>query len=203
MNTNSKITLSDEEQQLVNNAGWILTKRAIIDKVVVLLGQVSEAQQSMLNAEKEWLPAEVSGSSPKISKGENYQGLPYVMLDYPRCFGNENMFAVRTMFWWGNFFSITLLLSGEYKRRYQQLISSRLKKASSGIYIGINKSPWQHHFENDNYVLVEALKTGELELLSVKQDFLKLATRFPLHQWDDVSGLLHKSFEEMIGLMKD
>lgn len=203
MNTNSKLMLSDEEQQLVNNAGWILTKRAIIDKVVVLLGEVSEAQRLVLDAEKGWLPAVVSGSSPKISKGENYQGLPYVMLDYPRCFNDENIFAVRTMFWWGNFFSVTLLLSGEYKRTYQQRIGSRLKKASSGMYIGINKSPWQHHFEDDNYVAAETLKPGAIEKLFAKQDFLKLAVRIPLHQWNDVNVFIHKSFEEMIGLMKD
>ena len=51
-------------------------------------------------------------STPKIAKGENYLQLPYVLLDYPRCFDKENIFAIRTMFWWGNFFSITLHLSG-------------------------------------------------------------------------------------------
>jgi len=33
MNTFSKLTLSDDEQQLVTNTGWILTKRKIIDTV--------------------------------------------------------------------------------------------------------------------------------------------------------------------------
>ena len=64
------------------------------------------------------LPEEVLIQSPKISRGENYNGLPYVMLDYPRCFGKEDVFAMRTMFWWGNFFSITWHLKGKYSKEY-------------------------------------------------------------------------------------
>ena len=68
------------------------------------------------------LPAEVAEISPKISKGENYNGLPYVMFDYPRFFTKENVFAVRTFFWWANYFSVTLHLKGEYKEMFAETI---------------------------------------------------------------------------------
>ena len=32
----------------------------------------------------------------------------------PAVFSKENIFAIRTMFWWGNFFSISLHVSGKY-----------------------------------------------------------------------------------------
>ncbi len=34
------------------------------------------------------------------------------MLDYPRAFGRDSIFACRTFFWWGRFFSLTLHLAG-------------------------------------------------------------------------------------------
>ena len=120
MNSFSKILLSADELQLVNNTDWILTKRKIMHKVTGLLGDISEHQKLMVENESNWLPGEVVQSTPKIAKGENYLQLPYMLLDYPRCFNDGNIFAVRTMFWWGNFFSITLHLSGTYKKTFQQ-----------------------------------------------------------------------------------
>ena len=32
------------------------------------------------------LPGDIAAIAPKIARGENYLGLPYVMLDYPRYF---------------------------------------------------------------------------------------------------------------------
>ena len=63
-------------------------------------------------------------ASAKISKGEN-MGLPWVMLDYPRLFGQEDVLAIRTMFWWGHCFSVTLHLKGRYYGAYLPLLRER------------------------------------------------------------------------------
>ena len=99
MNIDSKIMLSDDELQLVTNTQWILTKRTIMNKVNALLGDVAAHQQQAIENEKAWLPSAVVLSAPKIARGENYLQLPYLLLDYPRCFDAANIFAVRTMFW--------------------------------------------------------------------------------------------------------
>src|SRR5712671_4795594 len=111
----AKIRLSQAEMELVNNADLILTKNAILKKAYRLLGNLQVEQQKYIMLHPSGLPAKVSASTFKISKGENYKELPYLVLDYPRLFEQENIFAVRTMFWWGNFFSITLHLSGRHK----------------------------------------------------------------------------------------
>src|SRR5688500_20050079 len=111
----AKIQLSQEELVLVQNADWLLTKNRIIGKVYEMFGMLVADVQMMPEKNSVLLP-EIFAASPKISKGENYMGLPYVMLDYPRCFGKSDTFAIRTMFWWGNFFSVTLHLKGRYKK---------------------------------------------------------------------------------------
>src|SRR5664279_575656 len=101
----AKIKLSEDELLLVQNAGIILTKNAIMQKAVSLFSLLAEGMKT--ESENAQLPVEVMVAMPKISKGEHYKGLPYVVLDYPRLFTQENIFAIRTLFWWGNYFSIT------------------------------------------------------------------------------------------------
>src|SRR5688572_30593643 len=111
MQSPAKIQLSTLELELVNNTEWILTKNGIIEKVKKLLHDIQMAQHEVLIAAQDQLPAEVLMPSPKISRGENYKGLPYLILDNPRFFDKQDIFAIRTMFWWGHFFSITLHVS--------------------------------------------------------------------------------------------
>lgn len=203
MNNFSKLMLSDEEQQLVNNSGWILTKRVIIDKVHQLLGDVLVTQKATVHNAKNLLPAAVILSEAKISKGENYLQLPFLILDYPRCFDAENIFAVRTMFWWGNFFSITIHLSGIYKLLYQDNLISAYDNLKSGeFYLCINESQWHHHFEEDNYKAVDKLTQQETETIIRQKQFIKLAVKFPLHQWNEIPALLEKKYTEIIDMLK-
>lgn len=203
MNIDPKLMLSDEEQQLVNNTHWILTKRVILDKVERLLGDLSDQQKGIIKNEKNWLPQEVCMSSAKISKGENYLQLPYLILDNPRCFDATNIFAVRTMFWWGNFFSVTLHLSGTYKALYQERIYERLRGNKQDIFICINENQWQHHFEGDNYLSIKQVSPVYLQGLIYEKQFLKLAIKFPLQPWDTIPALLQEGFREIITMLKD
>jgi hypothetical protein len=202
MNDVSKLMISDDELQLVCSTAWILTKRKIIDKINLLLGEISEQQKLIIEKEKNWLPDAVVQSTPKIARGENYLQLPYLLLDYPRCFEGENIFAVRTMFWWGNFFSITLHLSGMHKQMFQQNLIENIKYFKQDIFICINENQWQHHFEADNYVAVNKLSKDELERTLEEKHFIKLAVKFPLQSWTAIPAMLDESFAEIIKMLK-
>ena len=203
MNDISKLNLSDEELQLVNNSDWILTKRIIIDKVYRLFGNLAETIKTTVEEESNWLPAEVLQSTPKISKGENYLQLPYVLLDYPRCFDTENVFAVRTMFWWGNFFSMTLQLSGTYKKMFvENICNNKEILTERNFFVCTNEDQWQHYFEEDNYCSVNQLTEKEFKQIIMQRQFVKLAVKFNLQQWKGMSGLLEKSFADIMRLIK-
>ena len=100
-------------------------------------------------------------SEPKISRGENYKGLPWVMLDYPRVFGKEDVFAIRTMFWWGHAFSVTLHLKGEWKRLFLPVIIDRKDAfAAAGFQWGVMEDEWEHGHTGDNYRPMGELEDG-------------------------------------------
>lgn len=199
----AKIRLSATELELITNADWILTKNAILQKVKNILEALQAEQQDYLAKEKINFPAEFIAPLPKISKGENYKGLPYLVLDHPRYFDKENVFAIRTLFWWGNFFSITLHLSGHCKELFQQqLINAYSVFADSDFFLCINDDQWEHHFEKDNYTPVKEITSREFEQLLSKKPFIKLAQKYPLQQWDEIPHLLFTEFRKTMEIVK-
>lgn len=196
----AKIRLSAKEAELVLNADWILTKNEILKKAKHLLEALMEEQQKFIRSCKH-LPAEIVAIPAKISKGENYKGLPYLVLDHPRHFDKENIFAIRTMFWWGNFFSITLHLSGQYKKNYEQKISSSYPVLKEqGIYCCVNDDQWEHHFEKENYIIVNELPDTAFRKIISESSFIKLAKRISLQEWDKAPQKLLSDFGLFIKL---
>ncbi len=203
MTAQSKLILSDGEMQLVTNTDWILTKRKIIDKVQLLFGQLAEVMQEIVSGEQEYLTADIVSSAPKIAKGENYLHLPYVLLDYPRCFDKENVFAIRTMFWWGNFFSCTLHLSGNYKTMFLQALEKNIAAMQqNNFYICVNTNEWEHHFESGNYIAASTLTEGAIKAILSQQHFIKVAAKFSLYQWNEMDVVLQKSFSDAVRLLQ-
>jgi hypothetical protein len=204
MNKETKITLSAKEQELVCNTDWILTKHRIIQKVYALFGEQAIFMQQHLVKEKMKLPADINIAEPKISKGENYGSLPYVMLDYPRCFQKEKTLAIRTFFWWGNFFSINLQLSGEYKEKFLPALQKKILQLQQGDYwICISNNPWQHHFEEGNYTSLKKCSAEKFSSILNRESFIKIGKKIPLTQWDTAPAFIQQSFTEMIELLKN
>ena len=123
MEPSANLILSEPELAKVQDANWIFTKHLIMEKAAAILrGQVQEIN-NQFNFLLQWDAfKELTATMPKISKGENYLQLPYLILDYPAIFEKNNIFALRTFFWWGNFFSINLHISGIYKTAFQDTL---------------------------------------------------------------------------------
>ncbi len=184
----------------MSNAEWILTKNGILEKVKRLLGQIQEQYRDRLMV-MAGLPSEVRHSSPKISRGENYKGLPYLVLDYPRCFNRDAVFAVRSFFWWGNFFSVTLQLSGSYKTNAEKrILDGYPLLAAQGFFICLSDDPWQHHFEKEYYQPVSHTGHDEFHQLVLNSPFIKIAAKISLESWDEWDTILPEYFEQLMAI---
>jgi hypothetical protein len=204
MSSDTKITLSAYELQLVSNSDWILTKRSIMDKTVKMFSHIAETVKDRILDREGILPEEIRLATPKITKGENYLGLPYVILDYPARFGKTDIFAIRSMFWWGNFYSCTLHLAGKYRQLYEANIMKHIKTAEQfGCYLCINEDPWQHHFEQENYQAISALQISAINEIMGQQNFMKLAVKFPLQHVNEMPSILAQHILKMTDLLQD
>jgi hypothetical protein len=199
----AKLMLSPKELELVNDPGWILTKNAIIEKVYALFGGLNESYGKILGSND--LMAKDNGGfrSPKITKGEQYENLPWVMLDHPRCFDGENVLAIRSFFWWGNFCSITLLLSGSYRKKYeaavQQYFSGKRidSKDDGDWFICVNEDPWQHHFRKNNYQPIT--EWGNQDFAGLP--FIKLGKKISLQEWDNLNHFFEENYTEILKML--
>jgi hypothetical protein len=199
----SKIQLSKAETDLMLNAEIILTKNRVLEKMKALLEEVMEKQLLYKN---EHLPQhEAFLISPKISRGENYLGLPWLILDYPRTSLGNNLFFIRSMFWWGKFFSSTLHISGDFKKSFSERIRNSMA-ALPQHFIGINEDPWVHHFEPDNYRSIGSISEREFDRLANNMEHLKIGISFPLQEWERAPVKLFENWKfylQLTGLVAD
>ncbi len=200
MSEEAKIHLSTFETELVNDTQWIFTKQIIIEKVSRLFGVLQMRYKNLLEKNKD-LPEELlQRQGGKISKGENYNGLPYLILDFPAIFGKENICAVRTMFWWGNFFSISLHLSGRYCISQKNFTEWLPFLKENNFFVCINEKEWEHHFSALNYQ--DANELTDLQIAEIKEkSFFKAGKKITLKQWELAPEFLEKTFREMISLL--
>ncbi len=203
-NNKVKLTLSAKEQELVCTTEWILTKQIIIEKIIALFSGLLVSMQKIATTQKSNLPEEVFATDPKIARGENYKGLPYIMLDYPRYFKNENTIAIRTLFWWGNFISLNLQLSGKIKNDTTPNLLAHFSMLQQNDYwICTNNHPWDHYFGEGNYLPIQEITKAQFTILLNKKSFVKIGKKISLQHHDTVTQFVEQTFEEMLLLIQN
>lgn len=199
----TKIQFSQAEMELLCNREIILTKNKALGKIKELLENLQHNVQSYIERNRSLAQHDIFTNHPKISKGENYLGLPYLILDYPRCFQNQDIFTIRTMFWWGNFYSSTLHLAGKFKTEFMHKIQYAFVFLSNAdYYISVNQDSWAHHFEEDNYKKLNALSVQEFIHACNQHQHLKLANNIPVNS-NGLEEKLLNNWKELVKICFD
>lgn len=139
----------------------------------------------------------------KISKGENYKGLPYMVLDFPKCFNKTAIFTYRSMFWWGNEFSFTLHIAGSYLLPYQDAILKNLEQLKEKeVYFCINNTPWEYDFCEDNYLSMDELDKKTIEERMAETGFVKLSRKLSLRDWEQTLKYGKATYQLFLNCLK-
>lgn len=185
----ANVMLSHTELEMVTNAELILTKNRIIQKVMQLFGEVSAAAQSSLaNGLLNDLP-EVQAIGPKISKGEQYQELPWVMLDYPRLFSNQHVLAIRCFFWWGHYVSIVLHLKGAYVQQHREALQASVWDA--GTLFDTGHDEWNNDLTHPDFQPIQQVPAAVWH----ERSYIRIATKIPLSEWDRIESFLINQYQ--------
>ncbi len=198
----SKFTLSAEELQLAGDQSFFLQKKIITQKIIAVLHELNQEIEVIKSANAASLPRDVLKISGKISKGENYLGLPYIVSDNPRVFSKQDIFAYRSMFWWGNYFSFTLHLSGKFLDDYAQNFLARLNRLKNKEYlICIHSEQWIHHLEKENYQPLDGFTKKQLTTLLNENKFLKLSRKLSLKQFKNTVNFGAETFGDYLAAL--
>ncbi len=176
--------ITSEELELLNNSNFIFTKIKAQEKIYSLL-QNTRAEINTFFHQSNFLFHQKLKISEfdKISKGEKYLNLPYMILDSPAYFSKNNIFDYRTMFLWANFFSFSLHLQGLFLDYYKhKLLNNFDNLLNKNIYISVSDSPWEYLYNKNNYVLVSK---EHIDFIKTAP-FIKLSKKCTLSEWRNV-----------------
>ncbi|WP_375578069.1 hypothetical protein ABWH96_13605 [Marivirga tractuosa] len=170
-----------QELDLASDPTILLIKYRMMEKVWDFLEEMQEEIRKELEPFTGKLPKELNLVHGKISKGENYKRLPFMMLDFPAFFTKDDILAFRTMFYWGNFISSTFHLQGQFLKKYGKALIENFKNHKE-VFFCVNNSPWNYDYKSNNYVLLNEINIEELEDYLQNTDFIKLSIKFPVDE---------------------
>lgn len=198
-----ELSFSEKELSYLRDSDFLLTKSEITNKVIYLLGEVRQALKNFLKESGFVFPAGTDLFNGKISKGEKYKGLPYVVLDFPKLMQKENIFALRTMFWWSREWSCTLHLQGEVLCHYQENLLSNLTGCKNKeIWFCVNAQPWEYDYTENNYHPVHQITPDKISSHLAKNHFVKVSRRLELNRYQELTSFVLDSlliFLELLG----
>lgn len=193
------LNFSNKELSYLQDTDFLLTKWEMMHRVRQLMREAEKLIKKDIHRFQRVFPEDTLDTAGKISKGENYHGLPYIVLDYPRNFSKEHIFVFRTMFWWGHYFSATLHLQGEYLNQFKpQLVSSLPQLQSAGYYICVHDNPWEYHFNADNYQPLADFSVADFQTELDGRAFTKLSRKVPLEEWEVLPNFTRESFSQLM-----
>jgi hypothetical protein len=182
----STIKLTKHELDFASDTIYPETKQSILRKVQELF---LECEQKISQHEAY---QELAGRVfCKITKGEQYRGLPYMVLDCPQIKGPEIDIVVRTLFWWGHYFSCNLIIRTDKLSEEQDVTAIRdLRKTR--LLTGTDL--WEQDLDSPAYKKCTALRNEEIQNMLHTSTYLKLSRKIPLHKYqtlpEQVDGIL-------------
>jgi len=152
MPSKAKIFFSAEELQLLQERSFFYRKAAAEEKVMQLLAELGDVGREHPLAG--WLQAAFppGSAAPRIHRGNQLEGLPYRLLDFPAIIQKDQVFLVRTLFWWGHSFSFSLLVQGGILPRVLPLLCSNYEKLRQlPLRLACSNDPWNNRLDSSAY----------------------------------------------------
>jgi hypothetical protein len=195
---------SAEEIDLMGDGELLLAKRKIISKMADRFSVVEgKFRQIMLRESGLHLPPDTLVKAGKVSRGENYKGLPYLVLDYPRLMTRHDVLNIRLLFWWGHYFTLSLHVAGGFWQEKKPNILKNIGALTfEKIRFQVDGSPWENdifsgHFQDLN-------PSDSVQTLSIeKSTFLRLSYHLPLNETPNLDEFATKGFKKFMSILKD
>lgn len=193
--------LTPEELALVSSRTPFELKHQATEKLKDLMQRVRHALLAELEPEHILCPEQTDFVRGQIAKGENYEGYPYVMLDFPKHFGKTDIFTYRTMFWYGHYFIFSLLLAGTHLSTYLERLDKHFDTFSTAGFFAAKADLWD--WRPDAFERLDSARKSEILMQLRTLPFLKLAKLLAPSILSDESAVLSgaRSFYRLTTLL--
>lgn len=186
----STIKLTKHELNFARNTSYPLAKHQIVQKVSQLFQHLG--QKLVRDFENHPL---IQSTEYKITRGDNYRFMPYLVLDFPRITGKNFPITCRTFFWWGHYFSCTIIVQTALidLDKTAELLAFKRK---TRLLVGADL--WEQDLQSAAYTKLSKLSPGEIKTLLEQQEYLKIATKIALSEFEGLEEPATKAYSKML-----
>ncbi|MDX2127752.1 MAG: hypothetical protein SFU91_01805 [Chloroherpetonaceae bacterium] len=185
--------LTAREIELLENQIFFETKVSATEKLKTLFESLRENAKLFINPIDLDFPEGTDFYKGQIAKGENYEGFPYVLLDYPKYFSQKNIFTFRTMCWFGNSWIFSVIIQGDYLAKAITRFENQFEMLQNlNCGVGVNEL-W--NWKKDGEIILSQIEKNELIHNVKSSSFLKITKRLPLSILNSEADVL-KQFKE-------
>lgn len=158
----SRIILTNQQTDFASSSEYPLLKHE------VMIGMISLFED--LGKQLETMYGKPHANNWKVTKGENYKLMPYVVLDYPSIKVKDFEYVMRTFFWWGHYFSFNLIIR-------KDIIKAGGIRLKAPVLLMDQCDLW------NNDVSVGFSFRDKIEAENMKCDYVRLVKTFPIQEY--------------------
>jgi hypothetical protein len=175
MDDGAKLHFDVQEFRTLSDTGFFHYKQQITQKVSAAFGRIIHRIRELPEVAAVPWPTGTDTTLGKISKGEQHEGLPWLVADMPRYFSKHDTLLYRVMLHWGQPFSMQWVLSGKPLEQFGRAMVGMVA-SDSRILIATGGKLWdtgrQHY---------QPIQPGEELWPDIQESgFLKVAMFLPL-----------------------
>ncbi|MDN4164205.1 hypothetical protein QWY31_01765 [Cytophagales bacterium LB-30] len=185
--------LNQEELQNLSDSNFWLHFRNASKKIDELLEETQTQFWKINQGLSPILPS--AAYRGKISRGNNHEGFPYLVLDCPNHYTTKDTFAFRVMVWWGKHITIGLHLEGHsfHKLKDSVLLASLAKD----YWQNASNNPWTH--QKEGYKKADWEPASDFSFLRLVQFYdlseINQLTDLSINLYQDLFIPLHESLK--------
>lgn len=201
MAQNTKIIPTNAELEIASDTNFFDVKRELTAKIVLALEQFGEQllQEIIIPV---YQKQGIERAGLKVSKGENFKGYPYIVLDCPRLYSTDTEVICRTIFRWGHGWSLHFTIQGKTFTSIRHSLSNFSASLSSDWLLYTGENIWEQ--DVDSVLFVSALSMSETALSHTinRQGFFKIATQINLSDAVEWPPFPQQTYQILFDLLK-
>jgi hypothetical protein len=180
--------LTKHECNYASSTTYPQIKHEVMQKTNVLFNSLGQKL-----SQSECIPAIYRNQNYKITRGENYQLMPYMVLDYPQIKDKAFTLVMRTMFWWGHFISCQLIVQTA-QLNIEATANNLAGKRKTRLWTASNL--WDHDCKSDAFTKLKYLSAAEIQSFLEHQTHLKLVSTHSIDCFNTFENIALKQYEQ-------
>lgn len=187
---------SDAELQAIQNQSFFKIKATALEKIEQQFAEIANEMETIYSQHATSISFAPKKVFSKISRGENLNQLPFLILDFPKQFTKAEVFSFRLLFWWGKGFTLFLhLKNNELQSVVDKALHFSDQLAKLNTKISTRGDEWSHDIESDNY--------HSLTNFSTVQDinFVKFAWFLSFSHHSELKDFTNKRMSQILSII--